>query len=108
MKAMAMITGTNTAGLAPLSIVYHAHDTHQHGVAAHGAGTHRERTVAVDRACIEGVAFGFGGGDGFAVEHALVDVRGAVLDNSVGGDALARAQQDQIPRGDTVNGNVVP
>ena len=28
--------------------------------------------------------------------------------NAVGGDALARAQQDQIPRGDAVNGDVVP
>jgi hypothetical protein len=82
--------------LGGLGVVDHLHDAGEHGVAAHRGGAQREAAGAVDAAADDRVARRLGHRQRFAGDEGLVHRRAAVLDDAVGGHAVARAHAQQV------------
>ena len=78
-------------GLAGLGVLDQAGDLGQRGVGADAGGSHDEAAAGVDGGAGDGVAGADLDGHGLAGEQRGVDGGGALDDDAVGGDLLARA-----------------
>ena len=92
-------------GLAALRLLHHADDLREHRVAPDFLGPEAECAPLVDGAGEDGGARLFGHGKRLAAEHALVHVGRTVDDGAVHGDALARADGDQVVGTDCLDGH---
>ena len=90
-------------GLAGLGLLDEAGDAGQRGVGADARGAHDQPAAGVDGGAGDGVARPDLDGHGLAGEHRRVDGRGAVLDDAVGGDLLAGADDEPHARAQLVD-----
>ena len=82
--------------LAGLGVRHEPADLRQRGVGAHARGAHDETPAGVDGRAGDLVAGALLDRDGLAREERLVDGRGSLLDDAVGRDLLARADDEAV------------
>ena len=87
-------------GLAVLGVGDEPGDLGQGGVGADAGGPHDEASAGVDGGAGDGVAGADLDGHRFAGEQRGVDGGGAVLDDAVGGDLLAGADDEAVADGE--------
>ena len=90
-------------GLAGLGVFDEAGDLGERGVGADPGGAHDEAAAGVDGGTGDGVAGADLDRHRFAGEQRGVDGRGAVDDDAVGGDLLARADDELVADGELVD-----
>ena len=92
-------------GARALRVAHHPDDPRQDRLRADASGAERERPGAIERAADHEVLSGLCHRHALAGEHALVDRRGAVDDDAIDGDGLARPDPDDVagPNGGDVD-----
>jgi hypothetical protein len=82
-----------------------AHDLRESGVATDARGAHHEAAGAVQGGADDRVVDLTAHGHRLAGDHRLVDIRGALLDDAVDGDACAGADAQQVADADLGDGD---
>ncbi|GAA5504498.1 hypothetical protein Dxin01_04273 [Deinococcus xinjiangensis] len=92
-------------GFAGLSVLHHLHDARQGRVCPNCRGLELKRAVLVHRATCDLRPSGLGDGHGFPADHALVHIGFTADHLAVHGQAVSRADGDDVPGDDLLHWN---